>query len=525
MVPDGALDVDDAAPSAAISMGTTRIPLTAKSIAFAGAIVFAATALLFARTIRFGFVSWDDGRYVYENTHLASASFADLVRWALTDTPVGLWVPMTLLTLGVDYVISGGAPWSFHLTNTVLHAANAVLVFALALRLLRRAEGTGRRELAVAIGAALLFALHPLRVESVAWVTERKDVLCGFFSLLATHAYVSYARSVNHRSHRGAYAASVIFLVLALVSKPAAVAVPVAWLALDAFPLRRLDGAPGRRIAEKAPHLAAALAMAVVTSSVSQGVVTPQGVPFALRLLMVAGAPLSSVRLMVWPAGLRPMYSHAFGADAFAFGRVTAAAVALAVTGAALLRWRRPGPLGAAWVAFVVLLAPSTGVVVAQIGAQEIADRFTYLPAVPLSLLAGAAVHEAMRRKPIIAAAAVAGSMVVVIALAALSFRQMEHWVDGFAMWDRVLRYERGLGVAWNGRSIEYEQRGNFPAALADLERAIQIAEERPWSPLATLYRRRAGLLDVLGHPDLAEADEARAAKVERERGHDAAAR
>lgn len=468
----------------------------------AGALVALAAALVFARSLGFDFVSLDDPAYGPENPWLHAPPL-DFLRWAFTNVDVAHWFPLTWLTLRLDQEEGGGAAWAFHLQNVVWHAANAALVYSLALRLQRRRgrgdqhPGAAVRQVGAAVVAALLFALHPLRVESVAWVTERKDVLYGFCSLAATHAWWSFREATLVGARRRAWAGSLVMLALALMSKPAAVAVPAAWVLLDRW-AQAGDDAP-RPLGPMVPHLLLAAAAAGWTLLAAEPLVAAETPPLAVRLLVAAHAPAAYAWLTLWPHDLRPLYGYPEG-DAFTAWRVGTAAIGVVASAAAVAGWRRAPGAAAAWLAWLVLLSPTSGLV--QLGPQEMADRFTYLAAVPVALAAGGGVLAAARARawawPAVAAP--------LLALGLASWAQQDCWRDGLAMWDRVLRYESGKGLAWRGRAIELARRGRTAEALADLDRAIEIATPKPGAPLEGMYLTRAILLGVLGRGEEAQA-------------------
>jgi hypothetical protein len=461
-----------------------------------------ATALLYARVVGFDFVTLDDPAYGPSNPKLG-APLGEFISWAFTNADVDLWSPMTWLSLRVDLALSGGQPWSFHLQNALWHAVNAGLVFALALRFLRLRPGKpGAAEPATptlvgaSAAAALLFSLHPLRVESVAWVTERKDVLLGLLSLLATHAWCTSREVQDPASSRRARRASILLLAMAIMSKPTAVAVPFAWVLLDLWPYDRRGDGLGARLARVAPHLLLAATGAAVALTVAAGTVVGQRPPLAVRLLVAAHCPAAYAKLTLWPTGLHALYPFP-DVQPFTLWRIAAAGASVAVTVAALqLRRRAPG-FSAAWLAWLVLLAPSSGLV--QIGGQELADRFTYLPAIPAALLAGGGLVALLRSRPRWIAPATVAVAGVLVLLSSATWSQQEHWRNGMAVWDRLIRYEQRSGRIWAGRALELSLNGRFEEALGDIDRAIAIAETKPYAPIDQLRLLRAGILAGLG--------------------------
>src|SRR3990167_5419391 len=238
-----------------------------------GLLVTAVTLLAFLPSLQGEFLNWDDDENFLFNPHYRGLGWTQ-IRWMFTATHSGLYIPVTWLTLGLDHVLWGLDPRGYHLTSVVLHALNATLFYLLARRLL--ATGLAAPPGAVSWGAvvaALFFSLHPLRVESVAWATERRDVVVGLLGLLTVSAYLrAWRQGAGGRLHRGWYWAAVGCFALALLSKSIAVGLPVGLLALYLFPLRRAAAPPGARAphlaalaAEKLPFLALAAGISAVT--------------------------------------------------------------------------------------------------------------------------------------------------------------------------------------------------------------------------------------------------------------------
>src|SRR5512139_1367135 len=219
------------------------------------------------------FIHWDDDRYIFENPHIRSLGPA-FFKWAFFDFYAGNWHPLTWISHALDYAVWGLSPMGHHLTNNILHAVNTFLVVLLTVRLLevlkerREAEGAHTflddRGISIAGGVTgLLFGLHPLHVESVAWVSERKDLLCALFFLLSIMTYMSYVSDRNNRS----YVLSLVFFILALMSKPMAVSLPIVLLILDWYPFERFGSLDTFRkvLIEKIPFIALSFASAVLT--------------------------------------------------------------------------------------------------------------------------------------------------------------------------------------------------------------------------------------------------------------------
>ncbi|HEX9418402.1 MAG TPA: hypothetical protein VGA81_05065, partial [Methylomirabilota bacterium] len=314
-----------------------------------------------------------------------------------TSFHVGHYVPLTWVSFGLDYLVWGMDPFGYHLTNLALHAANAALFFLVAVRLLALASpalAVDRLGLRVAaLAAALLFSVHPLRVESVAWATERRDVLCGFFYLLAA---LSYLRAANYllvkdaraRSRRVWYAATIAAGAAAMLSKSMAVSLPAILLLLDLYPLKRLrldasllDAKSRRVLAEKAPLFlfAAAAAVLAVLAVGRADALTSVGRMGIVERLSIACFSLAFYPFkMLVPLHLSPLYELPPVLGPWTPSFAVSALAVIGITGLAVGLRRRWPALAAAWAGYVVMLVPVSGIV--HNGPQITADRYSYLP-------------------------------------------------------------------------------------------------------------------------------------------------
>jgi tetratricopeptide (TPR) repeat protein len=387
---------------------------------------------VFARALDCGFVNYDDMEYVTQNGDVLGGLTAGGVRWAFTTFYNSNWHPLTWLSLELDASLwhkpdGRPDPAGFHLTNVLVHAANAALVF-LAFRAL---TGAFWRSAAV----ALLFAVHPLRVESVAWVSERKDVLSAFFGLLALWAYAGYAAAPSRRR----YLAVAGLFVLSLLCKPMLVTLPFLLLVLDWWPLGRLTRQDWLRcVTEKLPLLALTVASSVVTFYAQRagGAVSDFGkFPLWVRVGNAVVSYVAYLGKTFWPLRLSPFYDHP-GEDLPVAEVAGAAALLVVLTlGAVALRRRAPYLL-TGWLWYVGTLVPVIGLV--QVGMQGMADRYTYLPQVGVlvALCWGVAdVAGAWGRSAVAAAAA----GVAAVALAVLTRTQVTVWDNPATLWRHAL--------------------------------------------------------------------------------------
>jgi len=415
-----------------------------RKTAAAAALAALATLLVFLPSLSGGWLNWDDALMVSRNPHIRGFGW-DNLRWAFVSSPTGAYQPLAYLSWMLDYSLWGLDPRGYHLVNVLLHSLNASLVFLLARRLLRGEDAAAAWAAAF---AALLFALHPLRVESVAWIAERRDTLSGALWLGAILAYLRPKRSP----------AAVYGLYLAAcLAKGIAVTLPLVLLILDAWPLRR----PIREsVVEKLPMLAAggalgALAMALQAGERATWSWGAHGL--AARLAQSAYALAFYPFKTVWPSGLSPFYEMRPPLDPLE-PRFIGAAVLVVLAAAALWRGRSGRPaLAAAAGAYAVIVLPVSGLL--QAGEQLVADRYSYLATIPFALLGGAALRITYKRPAARAAAAL-----IVLLLPAAAVVQQKYWRSSEALWRRALAMDPaspvalvnlGTGLAGSGRVRE----------------------------------------------------------------------
>ncbi len=432
------------------------------------ALVFGA----FGGALQCGFVRFDDHGYVYENPVVAQGLTAAGVRWAFTTVWQQWWLPLLWISFMADVDVFGPGPWGHHLANLMLHAANAVLCFWF----LYRATGArGRSWL-----AAALWAVHPLRVESVVWITERKDVLSGLFFFLALLAYLRYVRQPGFR-HMAAVSAA---MLAGLMSKATVIVLPALLLLLDYWPLRRAGlpwtrGASRRwlRLAgEKTPLFVLAAIFAVVNLHTHEG--GAGTVAWSARLALMAGNVWTYLRLVFWPARLAFFYPEN---DVVAWGPALAA---LAGT-LAVLAWlasqgrRRPWLLvGGLWFG-VALLPILRGI---RLGLAAYADRFTYLPAVGLTLAVvwGAGeIWERWRGRRLLRVMAGTLALALGLGLVGAARRQTETWRDSETLFRRGLAVTENNSVAHANLATCLQETGRKTEARAHLEAALAIKPDR----------------------------------------------
>lgn len=502
------------------------------------------TLATYAGVARNGFINFDDDRYVLTNSHVRAGVHWATIAWAFRSFDEANWHPLTWLSHALDCQLFQLNPAGHHNTSLLLHVANALLLFAL---LQRATKATGR-----SLCVASLFAVHPLNVESVAWVAERKSVLATLFFLLALGAYGWYAR----RPSVSRYLAVMATFALGLMAKPMVITLPFALLLADYWPLRRLKFAseaavdvadqgtnrlpvePGasfwRLGAEKLPLLGLSAASAIVTMLAQKAggaVVSTAAHPPLLRLENAVCSYASYLGKTVWPVGLAVLYPYP---HALAAWKVIGSALVLLAITLGVLRYRERRYLVAGWFWFLGTLVPMIGLV--QVGNQALADRYAYLPLIGILVMAvwGAADRAKARRigwkYPAIAGGA------AVIALALVTRVQVAYWHDDLSLWSHTLGVtgdnfvaENNLGaiLAWQGRDEEAvvhfrrasalepgdpgsqinlgiyaHKHGDLTQAIARYERTLELAADT---------RIRAAAYGNLGQAYYAKGDYAKA--------------
>jgi Flp pilus assembly protein TadD len=422
------------------------------------------------------FIIFDDDVHVTENPWVRQGLTGAGLRWAFTSLGYGAnWHPLTWISHMLDVELFGLAPRGHHLTSVGLHAAAVALLF-LALRLLTGALWRGAL-------VAALFAIHPLRVESVAWVAERKDVLAACFWSLTLLLYAGYARTPGPARALGV----LLSFTAGLLSKPTTVSLPFVLLLLDWWPLGRLGFAPLspqrragevtllRAVAEKVPLFALSAAAMVATYAAQKSggatfVLEPY--PLGLRAGNALWSCLVYLRKMIWPSDLAIFYPH----PGFSFPwwkGVAAAGILSALTAVALACRRRRPVLVVGWAWYLGTLVPVLGFI--QVGAQGLADRYTYLPLIGIFLAAAWSFPGAARGAPEVRRASLAAAVAAVAVCALLAWVQVGHWQNSRTVFARALEVTENNWMAHNVVGISLMEEGRAAAAEEHFARAAAI--------------------------------------------------
>lgn len=430
------------------------------------ALAFAVLTVV-GQTLRHDFVGYDDPIYILDNPHIAGGLTLESIRWSLTGTLGANWFPLTFMSHALDLTMFGRAPGGHHATNLLLHLANTLLLYA---ALFRMTGAIGR-----SAAVAALFAVHPLHVESVAWVTERKGLLAGLFFMLALLAYERYTR----KPAAWRYALVALAFVLGLMSKASAITLPFLLLLLDLWPLERIPRtrpfapALSRLALEKLPLLLIALAGAAITvwaQSTGGAVKTLEAMPVLYRIGNAIAAYGAYVRMTLWPTGLAPLYPHP-GAN-LDWSMVAAAALALlAITAVAIVLLAKRSYLFVGWCWFLGMLVPVIGLV--QVGGQAYADRYTYLPLIGLFIAGVWLLADALQaRRPLVQ---ISVATAIVLLFAGVAWVQTRYWRDSYTLYSRALAVTENNAVMHNNMGSLLLSDGHPNLALQHLRAAIDI--------------------------------------------------
>ena len=522
-------------------------------------LLLASAALIaFWRLNQCDFIGLDDPCYITKNIHIQHGITIEAVRWAFTTGYAANWHPLTWMSHMLDVQLFALDPHRHHLTNLLFHIANALLLFSV----LRRMTKTVWKSAFV----AALFALHPLHVESVAWVAERKDVLSTFFWMLTMLAYAHYVEHPRFKS----YLAVLIFFALGLMSKPMLVTLPFVLLLLDYWPLQRLHGAgsgkqntcveldamsankkkgkSGKKrtaqatlpppvlratewdlsskvfpahsslftvhsslLLEKIPFFVLAALSCIVTFIVQRNGGAVQSIDVLPPGVRIANAFVSYIIYAgktIWPNNLAVLYLHS---RSLPLWQVMGAGLLLgAVTFAVIRAAKRFQYLAVGWLWFAGTLVPVIGIV--QVGAQAMADRYTYIPLIGLFVMAAWGIPELLKNWRYGKEALFISSSLVLASLLLVTWTQVGYWRNDIALYDHALKVTRPNEFLYCNRGLAYRELGNLGLAISDYDRAIEINPGR-----AELYRNRGLAYGELGDHRRAIEDYNRAIEIDPE--------
>ena len=428
-----------------------------------GLLLFFGTAALYVPALKNGFVNYDDPAYVTQNPQVAEGLTARSLAWAFASTAEANWHPLTWISHMLDVQAFGMSPEGHHAQSVFWHAVNVVLLFLL----LTKATGFAGRSAVV----AALFAAHPLNVESVAWIAERKTVLCTFFFLLALGAYGWYAK----RPRADRYLLVAIVFALALIAKPMAITLPFALLLIDFWPLQRFPATSFERLSiEKIPLFLLSVGSAVITVYAQRAggaVGSDQLLPLPIRCKNAIFSYWIYLQKAVWPSRLAVFYPHPEAS--LELWKVVAAAVVLIGITALFWRLRQRRYLMVGWLWFLGTLVPVIGIV--QVGRQAWADRYAYIPLWGLFVIAVWLASAAANRFSLSRAAQVAVASAVLLACSVATHIQIGYWRNSYALFTHAIEVTQANPIAEGNLGSALMEMGRPDLAQAHLERAIQL--------------------------------------------------
>lgn len=472
------------------------------------------TFIIYLPALNNGFVNWDDDEYVHENPYIRSFDFKFFM-WSFTSFYASNWHPLTWLSHGVDYALWGLNPRGHHLSSVILHSFNTfllgILIVLLVLNFGSKESPSSKpagdllsRAILVSGVTALLFGIHPVHVESVAWVSERKDVLSTFFVLLSVISYVKYVIGKQQAAvviefhfpkggNRGVklyYILSLIFFILALMSKPMAVTLPAVLVILDIYPFERLSFGGSVKgwikayrgvLIEKVPFFFFSLVSAVLTLMAQQEAIKPlESYPLSVRVGVAIKGLIFYLWKMVLPVGLSPFYPHPWKISYLSLEYLIPITLIVAISIFCAYTWKSGRKIFAAvWAYYVVTLLPVIGII--QVGDQAAADRYTYIPSIGPFLMIGIGIVLFQKRISLIKnkIMIILPLMVILFSLTGLlTLEQIRVWKNSVTLWTSLIGRFPDYARAYLKRSNAYRIKENYKEAIKDLNRAIELDHE-----------------------------------------------
>ncbi len=504
-------------------MGTAAIMnKISRTKAIVACLIAIATFVVFLPSLSNEFLDWDDNVNVYENTYIKSLD-AVFFKWAFLDLyapGADYWRPLSYLSHALDYAIWGLNPVGHHLTNIILHSANTFLVVLLVVRLTEAAKRpssvqviggasnssppqqhnfpfitihNSRSTLIAAAVTGLLFGLHPLHVESVAWVSERKDLLCAFFFLLSIITYTRYVHELNAAAPINSallfsnkkYLFTLGFFILSLLSKPMAVTLPFVLLVLDWYPFRRMQSIKTLRTIfnEKLPFIVLSLMFSVLTILAQKkagAIGSMAAVPVSSRVLVAARSLIVYLWKIIAPVNLLPYYPYPNSVSLFSLEYLAGVVSTVVITIALVVMAKKLKLWISVWSYYVITLAPVLGIV--QTGPQVMADRYTYLPSLGPFLIIGliaARLYEKVtaltRGKAISTYGGLFITLVMLVSISYATVMQIGIWKNSIVFWNYVTEKNPSSSFAHNNLGVVYASKGLFDMAIKQYKTALML--------------------------------------------------
>jgi tetratricopeptide (TPR) repeat protein len=459
--------------------------------------ITALTLFIYLPALHNDFVNWDDDKYVYENENILSLDLK-LLKWSFGFHLLN-WHPLTLISHSIDYALWGLNPIGHHLISIVLHGSNTFLLYILILYLLtdirlykssfyETDNKTIIKNIIVALVAALLFGIHPIHTESVAWVSERKDVLSTFFVLLSLISYRKYVAIQKTKKKSFYYILSLIFFILALMSKPMAATLPIVLIILDIYPFQRFSfekvfKAHKKVIMEKIPFFFFSLIVTTLTiiAQYSGGaIVSLKSYPLPFRIAVAIKGLSFYLEKMVFPIGLSPFYPLPKSISFLSFEYIFPIILIILISILCVWTWKRGRKVFAVvWAYYIVTLLPVIGII--QLGGQAAADRYSYIPSIGPFFLIGLGISLVWEKycfKERVSSFTKIIIFLILISILSLlgmqTLKQLRIWNNSITLWSYELNKYPDLWLAYYNRAHAYTSLGDYQRALKDLDKAIQ---------------------------------------------------
>jgi len=464
------------------------------------------TLFVYLKSLQNDFVNWDDDAYVYENPYIQHINIK-FIRWAFCSFHASNWHPITWVSHALDYATYGLNPWGHHLTNIILHSINTFTVVFLILTLLTtykekaKAEGIDTflddQNILMAGGlTGIFFGLHPIHVESVAWIAERKDLLYSLFFLLSITMYLKYSQRKNKEILQNTtrscfsnkeYLFSLGYFLLALMSKPMAVSLPAVLLILDWFPLKRIRSLTTflTALVEKLPFVGLSFASSLLTlfaQNSGGSIVSIDAIPLSSRMIVSAKSLIMYLWKIVFPSPLIPIYPYPQNISLFSIENLYPIGVVVGITIICLRCAHKQKIWLAGWSYFVVTLMPVLGIV--QVGIQAMADRYAYLPSLGPFILLGifgtwiySKAYSFMKDN--LTHALVVTSLVIIMisSLSFLTSKQIAVWNNSISLWNFIIEKSPvQISRAYYNQGVTYQKMGQLEMAISDFDMVITLS-------------------------------------------------
>jgi protein O-mannosyl-transferase len=474
---------------------------------FLAGIVSLITFFVYLPSLQNEFVRWDDSMYVFENSNITSFNM-QLFKWAFFHFYAANWHPLTWISHALDYAVWGLNPMGHHLTNNILHALNTFIVVVLVTRLVKVCREKEikngsiifpdvREAFIIAGVTGLLFGLHPAHVESVAWVAERKDLLCALFFLLSILMYAKYVSFVyketlqeqaKSRFLNKHYLFSLCFFALALLSKPMAVSLPVVLMILDWYPFKRIHSAKKfwSIFTEKIPFLSLSLISSILTILAQKSVGAISSlvfIPLSTRILIASKALVNYLWNFIFPWNLNPFYPYALNPSLLSLEYLFPIVLIIGFTVFVIINAKKQRLWLSVWLYYIITLLPVIGIV--QVGMQAMADRYTYLPSLGPFLVVGVALAWVARKMYPMKKGDMSRKLSVIIpailllgTLTFLTVKQIAIWKNDFMLWNYIIeKAPERVYFAYFNRGDAYYRMGQLDKAIDDYSEAIALKQ------------------------------------------------